>query len=935
MSKPSYTDTATQELPVPSEHDFHIHSSALRRAFPDFSQYGSSEEDSIELGRGLKGSIKSTQGKTPRSADITENLSFSFGAGSRYEITATPPMKPRDKVSRQSSIFKNNTRASSMKENVDPLGRSTDMIGKSQDGRKVLGESMHARVESDDTGSLSDRRPAPVISNGRNTRFDRRNRHPSANEVTGTIDVNENAKAMTKLEQAIHNGTVTGTHQSFLLPDLPNITELVSGVRQDGTPLFNRSAKAASRFGTPSQLRKSSTLKQTHVPISSVPIPVDEKALYVSLQLLQDKVAGLEAEKANVEEKLEEYELENLQLKSKIEEQEHRRYSDSAMGTDIEEGKRRDWEGQKTRTVSLDHHKDHGSLLIELESSIRSLQDRLDRANRKLATSEVTIATMTNDRDAAHQQLAVAYLNSEELRTESEAMQKEVADVQNEFAKTTRRHEARISQLTNQEAELRGKIERREKAVREMSSLAKELWETRNALAASRTTLNSAKAEMQERTETPQVAVTDDNSMRIGAFASTTAGSRVASAGASSTNNATHFNNRQRSQSRGRQQSGTSRQTQETTDATTDLNIEFPLAQNGDLSIDSTYLSFMDGDEVSKLRRIVEEDKALLAQTDDHEISEKTQHTFHEDVTNKTNHTVPLPRKSSMKAVSYNLDNATKQSIREDMLTRGHTREHATYDDEPMHGEDASRRSISPEKQDTQQSIASQRSQRRTRTSAVGLTDMTSGFIVPDITLRGVAAITPSGSSGNTHGSKQTSIITRPIPVSDRMPAAAAGDDHTIRPGQSPGLALATVLQGLEDELQTLREQLVQQETIYNQHDPSLSKRQRKIVYARIHKLLAMIETRADQIYSLYDVLEGQKDKGQLMQEQEVEVTLQHIGIDLAAARRVSGQTVKMTQTVQDDSDADIEDDDEELPWEGIEATQTQTLPSLRLMRVR
>lgn len=342
-------DTATQELPVPSEHDFHINSSALRRAFPDFSQYGSSEEDSIEIGRGLKGSMRGTSARSLRSADVSENLSFSFGAGSRYEITATTPMKPRDKQRRQSSILKPSARASSMKENIDPLGKTTDFVGKNDTSRKVLGESMHARVESDDTGSLGDKRPAAIAPTARNTRFDRRSRHISENgyapsELTGTMEVNENVAGMTKADQAAYNGTI---EQSFLLPDLPNMTELISGKREDGTPTWNRSARAAARFGTPGSRRKPSSLKQSHLPITSVPIPVDEKALFVSLQLLQEKVAALEADKAKVENRLEEYELENLQLKSKLEEQEQRRYSDSALGTDVEDAKRKDWESPK------------------------------------------------------------------------------------------------------------------------------------------------------------------------------------------------------------------------------------------------------------------------------------------------------------------------------------------------------------------------------------------------------------------------------------------------------------------------------------------------------------------------------------------------------------------------------------------------------------
>lgn len=555
---------------------------------------------------------------------------------------------------------------------------------------------------------------------------------------------------------------------------------------------------------------------------------------------------------------------------------------------------------------------------VELESSIRNLQDRLDRANRKLNTSEVAVTTLTNDRDAAHQQLAVAYLNSEELKNESTSMQKEIADVKAEFAKVTRMHESRIHQLTDQEAELRGKIERREQAIREMGSLAKELWETRNALAVFKPT--------QDATSTQIGRTIEDNTQPTGLFASTIPTSRM-------TSTATRATERQRSQSRGRQ-APQPVQTAPELEATTDLrSLVPPPAQQADLTIDSTYTSFMDGDEVSKLRRIVEEDKALLARSSGGNADGETQHTFRDEMTRRTNQTQPLPRKSSMKTVSQKFSEDIERNIDSGLGRQGHHVREGARDDGFVN--DATRRSMSPERQDTQRSMISQRSQRRARIDGNTQPDMTSAFILPDITLHGVAAITTSASTHVTTGTKLTTIITRPTPVSDRMPVTLPGqDDPTVRPSQSPGLALATVLRGLEDELSNLRTQLAEQENLYNQHDPSLNKRQRKVVYARIQKLLPIIETRADQIYALYDVLEGQKDKGQMMQEEEVEITLQNIGIDTAIARAVSGQTGRST-TMVNDSDAEIDEDGDELPWEGIEATQTQTLPSLRAMRVR
>ena len=141
-----------------------------------------------------------------------------------------------------------------------------------------------------------------------------------------------------------------------------------------------------------------------------------------------------------------------------------------------------------------------------------------------------------------------------------------------------------------------------------------------------------------------------------------------------------------------------------------------------------------------------------------------------------------------------------------------------------------------------------------------------------------------------------------------------------MRPAQSPELALATVLKALEDELAHLKMQLVAYQGSYNKLDASLSKRKRKSLGEKIEKLLKDIDMKADQIYALYDVLEGQKQNGREMTEQEMEVTLQSIGIDTA------GRTADVTATTDKSSrkEPDSEDDDE-LPWEGFESTLEMT----------
>jgi hypothetical protein len=109
----------------------------------------------------------------------------------------------------------------------------------------------------------------------------------------------------------------TVTNGSILLPDLPNISELVSGVYEDGTPVFTRQTRPrTTRFVSPPAEDMDVSQPRGHLPVKNVPIPEDEKAIFVSLKLLQDKVADLELAKSEAEKKLEDVREENHLLKA-------------------------------------------------------------------------------------------------------------------------------------------------------------------------------------------------------------------------------------------------------------------------------------------------------------------------------------------------------------------------------------------------------------------------------------------------------------------------------------------------------------------------------------------------------------------------------------------------------------------------------------------
>lgn len=119
-------------------------------------------------------------------------------------------------------------------------------------------------------------------------------------------------------------------------------------------------------------------------------------------------------------------------------------------------------------------------------------------------------------------------------------------------------------------------------------------------------------------------------------------------------------------------------------------------------------------------------------------------------------------------------------------------------------------------------------------------------------------------------GKKRISVH-RPVPVTDRPPVT---EDPTVRPAQTPGHALALVIKGLEDEAAHLSMELASMQAKYNRADKSLDRKGRRKLAEEIKAMLRKLEVKNDQVYALYDVLEGQKVAGQAMSEEELEVTV-------------------------------------------------------------
>lgn len=345
-------------------------------------------------------------------------------------------------------------------------------------------------------------------------------------------------------------------------------------------------------------------------------------------------------------------------------------------------------------------------------------------------------------------------------------------------------------------------------------------------------------------------------------------------------------------------------------------------------------------DEIAKLRRTLEYERLerKKQQATKGQTSKSRDNTI-QTGTGEQRQQQSLPRKSSLKATTRRVTDASDTSGRS--LT-----EPEVVLSQKIPSEDTRRHS--------ETSIDPKRQQRHGKSAE----DMTSAFILPDITIREFAPellaagervlddltnhdgqnctvchqIVKAGlSHDHTSAAKETITIPKPVPVSERMPEPTEyNEDPTIRPSQPPAHALACVLKGLGDEVAHQKIRLAHYQRLYSGHDPALSKRQRKSICAKIETLVKLIDVKADQIYSLYDVLEGQKKDGHEITEQEIEVTLQSIGVDVVDLGLRGGD---LNSRMQQQEPAkrypwDLESKDtseDELPWEGIESTAGTT----------
>lgn len=356
--------------------------------------------------------------------------------------------------------------------------------------------------------------------------------------------------------------------------------------------------------------------------------------------------------------------------------------------------------------------------------------------------------------------------------------------------------------------------------------------------------------------------------------------------------------------------------------------------------LDLTELSYIRKDDIARLRRILEEERAARLRATSTQVEEP--------VREDTVRSQRQAREDTVRSVASAKSERRPSLVRKSSLKDTTQRTNATQFEEDtgnMSNLDADAEATQTKQSAIDASSISNTGRRRRSAP----TEMTSAFIVPDIKLSSAKLPTTATSCkpiSKDHDNANCTVCRREgyttatdalrVPKLVPVSARTADDvDATLRPAQSPKEALALVVKELKDERVHLHTELAVQRAMLEHHDPSLGDRRRRELNASIQDMLRRIELLDRQIYRLYDVLEGQQVDD--MTEQDIEDITEQIRAEeeektqpeKKAAKKVTirsfvdedDHSVEVRRTAGQDKD---EASDDDLPWEGFEESEME-----------
>lgn len=378
--------------------------SLVKKEFGDFDHgYSDDDMESVEQARGGNRSNRGTPSK----------MSSQFN--SLYDITPPTNRSRKSYAAETGSLRRDAQIRRASRNDMDaasprPTSKRNSPAVPEHHGRKATTlAQLHAKLSADESSFMDHRPPTLTVDSTKNTRWGNRSRHTSL-QLDGAADATSGITARSKAANT--------TAQSFILPDLPNLTELVSGVFEDGTPVFSKTAPSRAHYAAPPN---GGRRQPEHIPLDGVPIPQEEKAIFAALQQLQDKVAQMEQERAESIKTIEEQDMELIELRATVHAQEKLQRGDTSGS----HGEKSTWRVEKTSKYHACDIKFLANVSTELDASVQTLRTKFDRAERKIAVLEIEKKRLNHEKDDMAAQLSVAFQTCEELKIEKSAFSDE------------------------------------------------------------------------------------------------------------------------------------------------------------------------------------------------------------------------------------------------------------------------------------------------------------------------------------------------------------------------------------------------------------------------------------------------------------------------------------------------------------------------------
>lgn len=279
--------------------------------------------------------------------------------------------------------------------------------------------------------------------------------------TTTTTDLKNRLNQLKDINICKGDNTTMGiTQQSYLLPQMSDLSELISGYPGDVTRMSYKRGPFNNTRG--------------HKPIDSIPIPHDERAILMAMRLLQEKVADLESNKAEAEHrcmKLQD-DLRKSEARVRLEQQKNKSVEETLTRKRSGENAPVDSDGGDSQERLKEKHRLELQMdKLNLETSVGSLHSQLEKLTRDLETSKIALKHMQEERNFAVNSVVLAIANSEDLKTSMEEFKSEIERLKTENYEQEMRGEQERGEWKSREERLRRKV----KEAKESALLAQDV----------------------------------------------------------------------------------------------------------------------------------------------------------------------------------------------------------------------------------------------------------------------------------------------------------------------------------------------------------------------------------------------------------------------------------------------------------------------------